>query len=133
MVSDPKKIGEISEAMIIARLLQSNYVVCKPFGDNQRYDLVIEKDGVFLRIQCKTGRIKENVIFFPTCSINRDSHVRRSYVGDIELFAVYCHENDKVYLVPIEDCGLSAKQLRLTPTLNNQSKRISFAIDYELK
>lgn len=42
------KTGDISEAAIITRLLQSGYVVLTPYGKNHRYDLVIEDaDGQF--------------------------------------------------------------------------------------
>src|SRR5260370_37668620 len=51
-----KTIGERSEAIIIAKFLEVGYGVLTPFGDNRRYDLVIEgADGNFYRIQCKTG------------------------------------------------------------------------------
>jgi hypothetical protein len=36
-----------------------------PFGDNFRYDLVTEADGVLCRVQCKTGRISAGAIRFP--------------------------------------------------------------------
>ncbi len=51
-----KTIGELSEAIIIAKLIEVGYSVLTPFGDNRRYDLVIEDaDGQFWRVQCKTG------------------------------------------------------------------------------
>ncbi len=52
-----KQIGEITEACILAILLKAGYVVLTPFGDNQRYDLVIERDGVFQRVQCKSSSV----------------------------------------------------------------------------
>jgi len=63
-LSGPKrhtdKTGDISEAAIITRLLQSGYVVLTPYGKNHRYDLLIEDaDGKFWRIQCKTGWMDE--------------------------------------------------------------------------
>lgn len=50
-----KQIGDISEAMVAAVLLRSGRVILKPIGDNQRYDLVIDNNGKFLRVQCKTA------------------------------------------------------------------------------
>lgn len=38
----PKAIGECSEAMVLARLVEVGYTVLKPFGDSKRYDLMIE-------------------------------------------------------------------------------------------
>jgi hypothetical protein len=49
-------MGERSEAIIIGRLGYSGYTVLKPYGENQRYDLVIEDaDRHFWRVQCKTA------------------------------------------------------------------------------
>jgi len=46
-----KEMGERSEAIIIGRLVYSGYTVLKPYGENQRYDLVIEDaDRQFWRV-----------------------------------------------------------------------------------
>ena len=50
-----KAIGEVSEAAILAEFLKAGFPVLLPFGDNQRYDMVIEVSGRFLRVQCKTA------------------------------------------------------------------------------
>jgi hypothetical protein len=36
--------------------VRRGYSVLLPFGVNQRYDLVLDLDGRFVRAQCKTGR-----------------------------------------------------------------------------
>ncbi len=49
-----KTIGERSEAIIMAKLLEVGYGVLMPFGDNRRYDLVIEDaDEQFWRVQIR--------------------------------------------------------------------------------
>ncbi len=132
------KTGDISEAAIIARLLQSGYVVLTPYGKNHRYDLVIEDaDGQFWRIQCKTGWMGEEqtVINFATASsYNHTAKQKgwRHYRGQVDYFAVYCEGNGKVYLVPVEAVGLTQAKLRLTPTKNKQEKNVRWAQDYEL-
>jgi len=48
----PKTIGDCSQAYIMAKLLEIGYSVLTPFGDNQRYDLVIEDaEGQLWRVQ----------------------------------------------------------------------------------
>ena len=51
-----KHVGDTSEAQVIAALLKMGKNVLLPFGDNQRYDVVIEEKGKFIRIQVKTAR-----------------------------------------------------------------------------
>jgi len=65
----PKAVGEKTEAIIIAELIKKDYVVLLPFGDNQRYDLVIHHNNEFIRVQCKTGRLRNGAIVFNTISI----------------------------------------------------------------
>src|SRR6266567_5909040 len=104
------KTGDISEAAIITRLLQSGYIVLTPYGKNHRYDLVIEDaDGQFWRVQCKTGWVENDgaYIQFKTASsyyhtkAGRTSHGRRDYRGQVDYFAVYCPDTRKVYFVPV--------------------------------
>lgn len=132
------KTGDISEAAIITRLLQSGYIVLTPYGKNHRYDLVIEDaDGQFWRIQCKTGWMDEEqkVITFATASsYNHTAKQKgwRSYKGQIEYFAIYVEQLGKVYLVPVDAVGTAKAMLRLVPTKNNQEKNVRWARDYEL-
>ena len=86
----PKTIGDQTQAMVLARLLQVYPNVLIPFGENARYDLVIDDGKKFLSVQCKTGRLKNGVITFATCSVtyhhpnNRGMLAyRQSYVGEI--------------------------------------------------
>ena len=136
-----KTIGERSEAIIMAKLLEVGYGVLTPFGDNRRYDLVIEDaDGNFYRIQCKTGWVENNgaYIQFKTASsyyhtkAGRTSHGRKDYRGQVDYFAVYCPEIRKVYFVPVDHVGTASASLRLLPTANKQEKNVRWAKDYEL-
>jgi hypothetical protein len=130
----PVDVGQRSEAAIWGRLVRYGYAVLLPCGVNQRYDLVIDDSKGFVRVQCKTGRLKDGVIEFRTCSTrsNTRSAMARDYVGEIDLFAVYCPENDGVYLVPSEEAPRRAMRLRVEKTRNRQSKCVRWAREYEL-
>jgi hypothetical protein len=56
-----------------------------------------------------------------------------SYRGLADLFAVLNPEDDKVYLVPVEEVGVTDVSLRLAPTLNRQSQRVRWAELYLLR
>ena len=133
MRTDPKSVGEQSEAQVVSALLKYGKTILVPFGDNQRYDMVIDEGGRFYRVQCKTGRLKSGSIDFPTCSsqVHRGKG-RQSYRGQIEFFAVYCPDNEKVYLVPVDEVGLREGALRVDPVKNGQTKKIRLASDFEL-
>ena len=134
---NPKGIGERSEAQIIASFLKHGFVVLTPFGDNQRYDLVVQEGEKFIRVQCKTARmskfLKGRAFAFNACSTNWYQKSKRSYKGDADVFAVYLRETDEVFVVPVEDANNSECVLRLnegnaknTP----RNKKFRMAKDY---
>lgn len=137
-MKNTSKIGEISLAQVLAALVRSGKSVLVPFGDSKRYDFVIEDEsGQFFRVQCKTGKVQNGVVWFPTCSIHARSRTgqktaRRSYAGQVDFFGVFCPSNGRVYLIPLTDLAKHAAFLRIEATKNNQKKRIRWAKDYEL-
>jgi len=136
MAYNPKKTGERSEGMVLAALLRAGKVVLQPFGDNQRYDLVIDEGGTFVRVQCKTARLSRNkkALEFATCSssVHRKGGSRRDYRGQADQFGVYSPELDKVFLVPVDEVGLRSATLRLEPSANHQKRGIRHATEYEV-
>lgn len=134
LTSHPVDVGQRGEAAILSELVKHGYRVLLPFGVNQRYDLVIDCEGRFLRAQCKTGRLRDGVVRFSAQSIQSNTrHTKaRSYVGEVDLFIVYCAENDRVYVVPADEVPNRGMHLRIDPPRNRQNKRVRWAKDYEL-
>lgn len=94
--SNKKALGERSQVIIIYRLLEAGYNILTPYGDNTRYDLVIEDaDGQFWRVQCKTAWLEPdgNTLRFAVASLiyhtkaGRTSHGRQDYHEQVDFFA----------------------------------------------
>ena len=120
---------------MIAALIRRGYRVLRPLSSNQRYDLVLDLDGRFLRVQCKTGRLRNGAIVFSarSCRSNRTGIYVRSYTDEADVFVVHCPETDRIYAVPVGDSGvLKAVSLRVTAPANGQIKGIRWAADHEL-
>lgn len=93
----------------------------KPTDDASRYDLLLDIDGIFKRVQCKTSRwstdtVNPNVAFeIATCRITTNTKESKRYKytkQDIDYF--YTNFNNKGYLIPVEKaCGISFR-LRYT-------------------
>ena len=118
-------------------LKAAGYALLVPFGENTRYDLVVDDGEVLARVQCKTGRLRDGAIVFAVTSTyghhRNPANVRRTYRGEIDYFAVYCPETAGVYLVPVNDVpSRSIARLRVVPARNGQEKRIRHAADYEI-
>ena len=127
--------GDISELRVAVALTEAGYAVSKPLGENQRYDLVADDGTRLLRVQVKSGRIRGGVIVFSCCSWHghrRTVLSSRPYTGQIDLLAVYCADNGKVYLVPEAELTRTQSHLRLVPPRNNMVKTIRWASKYEL-
>jgi hypothetical protein len=90
--------------------------------------------GGVVRVQVKTGRLRRGSIEFSTQSVrsNTAKTYCREYVGEVDAFAVYCPQNDGVYLVPIREAPRRCMHLRVEPTLNAQGRRVHWASKYEL-
>ena len=127
-------IGERAQGAILAEVMKYGYTILIPFGEGRRYDMVIEKDGQFFRLQCKAGRYENGVVKFNTCSVHWWAKTKRRYTREeIDYFAVYCEYTGKVYLIPPEDVGINEGFLRVEPTANNQAKGVRWARDYEIQ
>jgi hypothetical protein len=135
-VEHPKDVGDGSTLAIMTALRLSGVALFVPFGENTRCDLIVDQDGELIRLQCKTGRLREGATRFAVCSRyghHRNPAPRRTYEGQVDYFAVYCLETTGVYLVPIAHVPLkSVAYLRVDAPRNNQSKRIRFAADYQI-
>jgi PD-(D/E)XK endonuclease len=134
MTTHPVDVGQRSEAAILAALVRRDFHVLLPFGVNQRYDLVIDLDGEFVRAQCKTGRLRNGSICFHTKStrVNTRHWVSSGYRGQADIFLVHCPETGGVYVVPVEAAPAHLMHLRVDPTSNRQGSRINWARDFEL-
>jgi hypothetical protein len=130
----PVDVGQRTEAVILSELVRRGYRVLLPFGVNQRYDLVLDLDGQFMRVQCKTGRLRDGGVFFATQSTRSNTRkaVSRGYLGDADLFLVHCPQNGCTYAVPVKDAVTGKMFLRVTPPANGQAKGVRWAKNYEL-
>lgn len=125
--------GNLSEARILGAFVAAGYLVSVPFGSGHKYDFVVDDSTRLLRVQCKTGRVKNGVLQFNAYSQSGNGSVKMSYRGLADLFAILNPDSDRVYLVPVDDVGVTVVSLRLTPTINKQMHGVRWAEIYLLK
>ena len=117
-----KAVGEITEGAILGQLVKSGCTVLLPFGNNKRYDLVVDfGDGKFNKVQCKTGRYRRGCVVFNTASTSGKGK-RKNYKEDVDMFFVYCDFTKKIYKIPVEEAASGGSMvLRVEPTKNKQT------------
>lgn len=106
--------------------------VLVPFGDNERYDVVVETpDRGFLRVQIKTGWMSDGKVEFKGKSqhTNASGNVYETYEGDVDYFLIHCHELEQLYVVP-NDAFHTSMSLRVAEP-EQVHETINWAADYE--
>ena len=129
-----KKIGNIGEAKVLSKFVELGIPVYLPFGDNEKADLIAEFNGKLNRIQVKTSIKAEDgkMIFDLTSStIHRKNGNKHIYTEkEIEYFACYNIERDKIFLININDAPNTTITIRYEKPKNNQIQGIKFEEDY---
>lgn len=138
MELETKQKGNLTELQCITACYAAGYSVSIPYGENSRYDFILDVDGKLLKIQVKTSRFKKTIknpkdaIVF-TCrstNVNSKGNTYHRYTKEqIDYFATFW--DGKCYMVPVEECSVE-KTLWFNPPANGQKSLISMAIDYEL-
>jgi hypothetical protein len=95
----------------MARAAERGLNVSKPHGDSASYDVGVEQNGRFLRIQVKSTTFRRKGSY--TCNIVGPKRERYGR-GQLDFFAVYLVPIDLWYIIPFEvvEGNLS---LNLTP------------------
>ena len=126
-----KDIGDQTEAHILATLVDCGYSVSVPFGDNDKYDMIVDDGERLHRIQCKTGwTTTQGTMRFNTHSqTTRDGQYHEStYAGEIDAFVVRYPQKEALYWVDIDEATQQKMDLRFTATIDHPS--INWAADF---
>ena len=105
------------------------YNISIPLGEDCKYDLIVDIENELYKIQVKTCHEEENGIEFSTKSsyLTSKGTVSKGYSEkNIDFFATF-YQNE-CYLIPVEQCGSSAKKL-----LFKQKTGTAFIEDYKAK
>src|SRR5689334_15980040 len=125
--------GNLTQAKVVVALIEAGYLVSQPFGDGHKYDLVADDGQNLLRVQCKTGRVKNGVLIFNAYSIPGNKARKCDYRGLADLFAVLNPADGRIFLIPVNEVGTNDVCLRLMPTGNGQTQGVRWAANYELR
>ena len=135
----PKQKGLNTQLHCISYFSDCGFLVSTPYGDNGRYDLIVDVNGNLFRIQVKTASLwydsngEPSGIKFSCKSarINtKESYVKRYTKEEIDYFATFW--NHQAYVIPVEQTS-SEKVIHFFESKNNQNDRISFLEDYTVQ
>jgi hypothetical protein len=118
-VAEPntKRRGESAEAQFISRAISLGFSVLKPWGDSDRYDVVIDHGSGFWRAQVKYTdcyRRSEYRLTLTGCGVTYTK-------AQIDFVVAYVVPLDMWYIVPIEACA-GKSGMHLCPKSRGKAK-----------
>lgn len=129
-MTSKKQLAREGELRFASEFTRKGWAIFLPYGEDSPIDLLIEKDGQFKRVQVKSTKPKNGVIFGRLKSSN-NWQVKKYTKKEIDYFAIYDCDNKNGYLIPIEKVeGMTEILLRIRKTKNNQQKGIRLAEEY---
>lgn len=127
-----KALGAQTELQCLTYLHGLGYDISIPWGDNARYDFVLDVNHKLYKIQVKTSHmIEEGVYKFQTRStyINSKGNRSEGYTkDDVDFFATFI--DNQCFLVPLAETNSREKVMRFVRPKNNQTKGVTFAQEY---
>lgn len=127
-------IGNMSELKVATAYADAGFAVAMPLGGGAPYDLIVDTGKRLLKVQVKTGRLRNGCVIFPMQRHSGHKTKPRSYdKGEIDLFAVFCPDNAKIYVWEFIGDNPGQGYLRCSQARNNQRQKIRWAKDYEFE
>ena len=90
-----KTKGYIAEMYVAACLIEDGWKVLMPVGENNRYDLVAERGGKFIRIQVKYVTPKGGALEV-NCRSSNNWSVLHYTAEEIDVIAVFNSDNKSI-------------------------------------
>lgn len=98
-MNDAHNKGVLGELAFTYHLIEKGYTVLSPINPNSSYDLVIEKDGTFTRIQVKYRTPVNGIL---RIELDRPMRKTKKYLDrDVDAMGLYNPSSQKFYLIPL--------------------------------
>lgn len=132
-----KDKGNIGEAVFMAEMIKQGCIVSKPFGDNARYDFIVDVEGKLLKFQvkyCNSTNENQGIVCPCASSTNHTTNKHYStYENDVDYMAFYIAPYDKIAIVSLKEIGNKKSiVLRNEKPLNGQTEGIRYIDDYSI-
>jgi len=130
VASHRMSIGMASEMMCAADCFSRGYVVSKPLCGDSKYDLIVDRQGVLLRVQVKTLS-HSNQIPIGYTKYYEDTYGKGSYAKsmpkydgtEFDILAAVDRETKIVYYLPVEEVDFSKANVSLGLTSDRDRYR----------
>jgi hypothetical protein len=99
--------GELAELAFLYKVSGLGFGVAKPYGDNERYDFILDSGERFWRVQVRsTSGIAKGRSCYIVASRRGHSPNSKAYqAGEIDFFVVYIVPLGVWYVIPVGEIG----------------------------
>ncbi len=124
--------GNIGQAAIVKRLAELGYNVFSELGDLSKVDLIAEKEGKLLRLQCKAMTSRNGTVEISLLKSGPNNYRREYTVDMFDYFAVYVLDQDLIGFIPSVKAleNNRSYKLRISDSKNKQEKAIHWLKDF---
>ena len=124
-----KSKGNLGEIKVASEFIKWGCTVSFPFGDNARYDLIIDDGKELKKVQVKYSDYKTENNSWKCQCVSSTNHTTNKnlhgYEKDVDIIAFYLPDIDTCLMFNISEIkGRTNITIRDTPPLNNQSNVI---------
>lgn len=106
-----KKKGIEAEVLFMYECIRRGYTVALPYGDNAKYDLIVDIKGKLRRVQVKAIHAKNTTGDCYRLK-QRGQHLKDAYTEkDIDILAIYVKDSNSWYLFKSDEIVTNAIQL----------------------
>lgn len=126
-----KRKGNIGQFAAALKLSEHGFSVFTEEGDISVIDMIAERDGRLLRIQCKASMPIKGKIELPLTKTG-PGYSRVYIEEELDLFSLYNLASGQLYLISSKVLRTHHRSyiLRLVPTKNQQKSGVNMAEDY---
>ena len=95
--------GEWAEVYFMQEAMARGFVVAKPYGDSQKYDLIVEFRGVFSRVQVRSCFRKLGNRYPVKATQGKKSQTYS--ISDLDFLAACAVPKRSWYIIPVRETG----------------------------
>ena len=122
--------GDIAEQAATLQALKHGWEVLKPTGDRLPYDIVIDVEGVLVKVQVKSAWLDKTrnnyVVDNRRTKTNRRVMKRDRYqVNDFDFALVYLQDMDLFYVFPVEVFVQYGSEIHMVESNKRQRKPVA--------
>ena len=126
-----KQIGHIAEIAFLLECANRKITVSIPYGDNARYDFIVDINNKLLKVQVKHMKDKGKYYSFATRSTDWNSKIFKNYKDDVDYIFAYCKDDKNYVLVPVSKITQSSMTIRKHNAISTQIKKMNIIEDYQ--